>query len=189
MSIVKRIRAWWHLSAIRRASLTSDKAVDEYNAAVDRYNAEIDRGDANTVFVVQLDRKIHEMWHAGESCEAALAEARDRMLTFGGIKPYLGNRFVAWATRRGTERTADGFVRDAYRPRGCTPGQPPCGPDARTCCGLHGRNCEPPSELCCHDCTEARHAGWTDERGVSRFGHPSGEMCSNPDLSPDYRAT
>lgn len=27
------------------------------------------------------------------------------------------------------------------------------------CCDLHGRNCEPPSELCCYLCTEERHAG------------------------------
>jgi hypothetical protein len=26
-----------------------------------------------------------------------------------------------------------------------------------TCCDLHGVHCEPPSELCCHDCTEVRH--------------------------------
>ena len=128
MSVAERIRAWWIMSAIRRAFLTSDAAIDEYNAAVDRYNAAINRGDADTVFVVQLDRKIHQMWHDGESRDAALAEARDRIQAFGGIKPYLGNRFVAWATRRGTERTATGFVRDAYGPQGCyRPGQPPCG--------------------------------------------------------------
>jgi hypothetical protein len=40
------------------------------------------------------------------------------------------------------------------------------------CCDLHGRNCEPPSELCCQDCTEANHPD-----------HPHGEKCSNPDLS------
>jgi hypothetical protein len=51
------------------------------------------------------------------------------------------------------------------------------------CCDLHGRNCEPPSELCCGDCTEARHVAWVDGRGVQRFGHPAGETCSNPDLS------
>jgi hypothetical protein len=51
------------------------------------------------------------------------------------------------------------------------------------CCDLHGRNCEPPGDLCCEDCTEARHAGWTDERRVRRYGHPAGEVCANPDLS------
>src|ERR1017187_6083482 len=54
-----------------------------------------------------------------------------------------------------------------------------------TCCDLHGRNCEPPGELCCWECTEARHGGWRDVRGVSRYGHPAGELCSNPDLSVD----
>lgn len=41
-----------------------------------------------------------------------------------------------------------------------------------TCCDLHGRNCEPPSELCCENCTEADHPGHT--RLVPR---------SSPDLS------
>lgn len=41
------------------------------------------------------------------------------------------------------------------------------------CCDLHGRNCEPPSELCCHSCTEAAHPA-----------HADGSTCSNPDLSP-----
>jgi hypothetical protein len=40
------------------------------------------------------------------------------------------------------------------------------------CCDLHGRNCEPPSELCCGNCTEANHPD-----------HPAGETCSNPVLS------
>jgi hypothetical protein len=55
--------------------------------------------------------------------------------------------------------------------------------DGDTCCDLHGRNCEPPSELCCCACTEARHAGWTTPSGQRRHGHPPGEICSNPDLS------
>lgn len=25
------------------------------------------------------------------------------------------------------------------------------------CCGMHNEHCEPPSELCCHQCTEAAH--------------------------------
>lgn len=40
------------------------------------------------------------------------------------------------------------------------------------CCDLHGRNCEPPSELCCAHCTE--------------FDHPRHILlgpCSAPDLS------
>lgn len=44
-----------------------------------------------------------------------------------------------------------------------------------TCCDLHGRNCEPPSELCCRECTEAAHPTHTD-----------GSTCSNPDLSGPY---
>ena len=34
------------------------------------------------------------------------------------------------------------------------------------CCGLHNRNCEPPFELCCQDCTEADHPR-----------HPPGMPC------------
>jgi hypothetical protein len=42
-----------------------------------------------------------------------------------------------------------------------------------TCCDLHSRNCEPPSELCCEGCTEAAHPA-----------HADGSTCSNPDLNP-----
>lgn len=31
-----------------------------------------------------------------------------------------------------------------------------------TCCDLHNRNCEPPSELCCGDCTEGVHPNHAD---------------------------
>jgi hypothetical protein len=34
------------------------------------------------------------------------------------------------------------------------------------CCDLHGVRCEPPSELCCGDCTEANHPH-----------HPTGVLC------------
>ena len=56
-------------------------------------------------------------------------------------------------------------------------------PDADRCCDMHNRNCEPPSELCCEACTEARHAGWVNEDGRQQHGHPFGEKCSNPVLS------
>lgn len=52
------------------------------------------------------------------------------------------------------------------------------------CCDLHGRNCEPPGDLCCESCTEARHGFWTDTSGRTwRYGHPPGEQCSSPDPS------
>jgi hypothetical protein len=38
------------------------------------------------------------------------------------------------------------------------------------CCDLHGRNREPPSELCCAGCTEVAHPA-----------HADGSMCSSPD--------
>jgi Protein of unknown function (DUF2829) len=56
-------------------------------------------------------------------------------------------------------------------------------PAEARCCDLHGRNCEPPSELCCEECTEVRHAGWVSGNGFQQYGHPRGEACSNPDLS------
>jgi hypothetical protein len=40
------------------------------------------------------------------------------------------------------------------------------------CCDLHGRHCEPPSELCCRLCTEHDHPA-----------HRDGSVCSAPDLS------
>lgn len=52
------------------------------------------------------------------------------------------------------------------------------------CCDLHGPNCEPPSELCCEDCTEVHHGAWIDGREIRRFGHPPGETCSAPDAPP-----
>ena len=44
--------------------------------------------------------------------------------------------------------------------------------EPKPCCDLHGRNCEPPSELCCFLCTEADHPT-----------HRKRGLCSNPDLS------
>lgn len=38
-----------------------------------------------------------------------------------------------------------------------------------TCCALHGIPCEPPADLCCHDCTEAVHPD-----------HRPGERCVLP---------
>lgn len=39
----------------------------------------------------------------------------------------------------------------------------------RTCCDLHGRHCEYPSELCCSLCTETAHVGITP--------HADGSQC------------
>src|SRR5690348_13776084 len=36
----------------------------------------------------------------------------------------------------------------------------PCGAigvSLKPCCEYHNRHCEPPGELCCHECTEAAH--------------------------------
>jgi hypothetical protein len=47
------------------------------------------------------------------------------------------------------------------------------------CCDSHGRNCEPPSELCCYSCPEAGHRMGDSLRGV----HTDGSLCASPDLS------
>jgi hypothetical protein len=62
-----------------------------------------------------------------------------------------------------------------------------------SCCDLHGPRCEPPGDLCCEGCTEARHGAWIDACQVRRYGHPPGEACSAPDappppgITPDWR--
>ena len=38
----------------------------------------------------------------------------------------------------------------------------------KVCCGLHGRNCEAPAELCCAWCTEATHYGIAPHANGSR---------------------
>ena len=53
-------------------------------------------------------------------------------------------------------------------------------PAPGNCCDLHGRNCEPPSELCCDWCTEAGHTWRTTPDDPY---HCDGTPCSNPDLS------
>jgi hypothetical protein len=44
---------------------------------------------------------------------------------------------------------------------------------ALICCDMHGRNCEPPSELCCRDCPEAAHDTFP-------IRHADGSVCSAP---------
>ena len=45
-----------------------------------------------------------------------------------------------------------------------------------TCCDLHGTTCEPPSELCCEDCTEVFHGlpWWYDS---TQPIHANGTPC------------
>jgi hypothetical protein len=66
-------------------------------------------------------------------------------------------------------------VTPQLRAQGCAETDPRL-PDKLTepCCDLHGRNCEPPSELCCYNCTEADHPG-----------HLLLGPCSSPIVSPD----
>jgi hypothetical protein len=47
------------------------------------------------------------------------------------------------------------------------------GEKAPICCDMHGRNCEPPSELCCRDCSEAAHDTFP-------IRHADGSVCSAP---------
>lgn len=46
-----------------------------------------------------------------------------------------------------------------YAAMGIYPGRDPAVilPTHYSCCDLHGVHCEPPAELCCHDCPEVRH--------------------------------
>lgn len=41
--MLKRIKDWWYLSAIRRALLKNAIKIADYNAAVDAYNAAVDK--------------------------------------------------------------------------------------------------------------------------------------------------
>lgn len=78
--------------------------------------------------------------------------------------------------------------------------EPPAAPGASTatpeaaeaefgaCCDLHGRNCEPPSELCCEGCTEVRHpfhppgvdCTWASKEDV-QFGQAVQRLAGHPD--------
>jgi hypothetical protein len=54
-----------------------------------------------------------------------------------------------------------------------------CGTDQTPpCCGSHGSNCEPPSELCCEWCTETKH----DTFPIS---HADGSRCVLDHAAPD----
>lgn len=68
--------------------------------------------------------------------------------------------------RRARYRRMANAVRALYAPR---------------CCDSHGRNCEPPGELCCAACVEARHRLFDGDAGQ----HADGTVCVNPNLSPD----
>ena len=43
------------------------------------------------------------------------------------------------------------------------------------CCDMHNRNCEPPSELCCHECTEVDHPG-------HQWIGPCSAPCETPEI-------
>ena len=38
------------------------------------------------------------------------------------------------------------------------------GSEVGLCCSMHNEHCEPPSELCCGDCSEVEHPAHLDER-------------------------
>lgn len=50
---------------------------------------------------------------------------------------------------------------------GWTPPAEPTTAQIVRCCDMHNRHCEPPSELCCHECTEVDHPR-----------HPEGIACT-----------
>ena len=49
----------------------------------------------------------------------------------------------------------------------------------RLCCDLHNEHCEPPSELCCWQCTEAHHGLHADPPSYDRtlLSHHDGSRC------------
>ena len=67
------------------------------------------------------------------------------------------------------------FDRDEYLARlaAAPSGEP------NPCCDLHGSNCEPLSELCCGDCTEAHHGMHADPPHYDRTlsSHHDGSRC------------
>jgi hypothetical protein len=59
------------------------------------------------------------------------------------------------------------------------------GGEGGRCCDMHNRNCEPPSELCCGECTEIHHGIHADPPNFDRTlgRHHDGSVCIDPDLS------
>jgi hypothetical protein len=46
------------------------------------------------------------------------------------------------------------------------------------CCDMHNEHCEPPSELCCEECTEFHHGlHRCDERKPFALSHHDGSQC------------
>jgi hypothetical protein len=82
-----------------------------------------------------------------------------------GVEHYADDSFAAQveSTDIGITRDQTGWIRDMAG-----------------CCDMHGRTCEPPSELCCDACTEAAHQMGDATLGVHLR---DGTRCSNPDLS------
>jgi hypothetical protein len=80
------------------------------------------------------------------------------------IQPlYRDNRGYLW------QRLRNGTWGSTDRLRGPYDDLPPAehGPYSVICCTMHSNHCEPPSELCCWECSEARHPG-----------HPAGVACT-----------
>jgi hypothetical protein len=72
-----------------------------------------------SIFVLQLHRKIHQMWHYGESRDAALAEAAGRLEASGGVKRYVHVPLAGRLIRRITDRAAEDAVSAAYGAHAC----------------------------------------------------------------------
>jgi hypothetical protein len=74
------------------------------------------------------------------------------------------------------------LTRDGVPITGAIPYNAAVGPWFGFGCGCvdHGRNCEPPADLCCYSCPEAVH-----QLGDAALGFhlQDGSRCDNPDLS------
>ena len=45
------------------------------------------------------------------------------------------------------------------------------------CCDLHNRNCEPPGDLCCGECTEYHHGLHACSNNPMAVSHHDGSTC------------
>jgi hypothetical protein len=130
---------------------------DDYRSPMAALVAEVERlRRENADLRARHELEIND-WAAWTRDEAT---GRDQLRAERGAWRDVIEAAKAWrASRVGSWRSADHTLAAAV--------------DALSqCCDLHGRNCEPPSELCCQLCTEASHPE-----------HRDGTTCSAPDLS------
>lgn len=169
----------WAVRVCHQHGIDLDRQVDDLDGAIARYivvlKAERDQAIAH-------DRQPYPTADAFEKACAALekhraradaAEAdRDRVWAVIQAAREAARRTTAIAIASGgrIDTPTIDRLRRALGMRGTWP--------TGCRCDLHGRTCEPPSELCCEKCTETQHPD-----------HADGSACSAPDLSGSHMAT